>query len=140
MIRCRDHQHPLVILKLRQPCADNNEASVLASLLRSTPLPSAASTQPYANTPDSSFLAGRQLLSQRTASSVPPLPQLIGRELASGYGINGITGFVQCSAVLLPILNDFQECIDSGGNGSGCARIAARKIAQLACRSYCTCE
>ena len=130
MIECRDHQHPLVRLKLNAPEDSNVTASVFASLLRSTP----------SAKPKHKSVIDRSGLDVRAISEVPPIPRSIARNLSQDYGIDEVIGFVQCAVVINQILSDYERCIDRGGNEQGCARIAARNIAQLACRSYCNCE
>ena len=130
MIQCREHQHPLVRLRLKQPDTVNAEANVLASLLRSAPVPASLNTvRPH-----------RSVLLNQRSGEVPPLPTVISRTLAQDYGIGEIIGLVQCAVVVNQILSDYDRCIIRGGSEQGCANVAARNIAQLACRSYCNCE
>ncbi len=72
-----------------------------------------------------------------TASQVS-IPLAIVSKLASEYAINEVTGLAQCVGTLSGILNDYQRCID-GGSNVNCENIAARHIATIACRSYCSC-
>lgn len=67
------------------------------------------------------------------------IPAAIAAKLASDYAIDEVTGLAQCVGTLAGILDNYQRCVDRGGNVN-CANIAARHIAEIACRSYCTCE
>ena len=67
------------------------------------------------------------------------IPGAIAGKLASDYGISEVTGILQCVVTLDSILSDYDRCVDSGRD-INCANIAARHIATVACRSYCTCE
>ena len=67
------------------------------------------------------------------------IPVAVAAALARDFSIDQITGWIpQCVATVTSILNDYQRCVDSGSNVR-CENIAARQIATVACRSYCTC-
>ena len=67
------------------------------------------------------------------------IPAAIAVKLASDYSIDAVTGLAQCVGTLAGILSNYQRCVDSGSNVN-CANIAARHIATVACRSYCSCS
>lgn len=67
------------------------------------------------------------------------IPGAIALKLASDYSIDSVTGLAQCVGTLSGILDSYQQCVDRGSNVN-CANIAARQIATIACRSYCTCN
>lgn len=82
---------------------------------------------------------------------VPPLPETTGvmpseisipaailTKLASDFGISEVTGLAQCVGTLAGILSLYDECVARGT--VNCEAIAARQIATVACRSYCTCQ
>jgi hypothetical protein len=67
------------------------------------------------------------------------VPADIALVLARDYSIDQITGdLIQCIGTINGILDVYQRCVAQGTN-VGCDRIAARQIATIACRSYCTC-
>lgn len=67
------------------------------------------------------------------------IPAAIAAKLASDHAITEVTGLAQCVGTLAGILDNYQRCVD-GGSNVNCANIAARHIADYACRSYCTCD
>jgi hypothetical protein len=74
-----------------------------------------------------------------TLAQIPSIPATVALALARDYSIDQITGgTLQCVATLNSILSDFQRCVD-GGTNVRCENIAARQIATIACRSYCSC-
>ena len=140
MIRCRDHQHPLVTLRLNRPHAENDEANVYASLLTTEPSNAAELAGAASDTAAlTNLLASANLTAAAGGDEIPPIPRTIATKLARDYGVSTITGLVQCVVLLNQILSDHDRCVSGGGSATGCANIAARNIAQLACRSYCNC-
>src|SRR5262249_22599597 len=78
----------------------------------------------------------RQVVVPSGTASVPAAVALV---LARDYSIDQITGdLIQCIGTINGILDEYQRCVDRGTNVE-CDRIAARQIATIACRSYCTC-
>lgn len=75
----------------------------------------------------------------RVLPSQASIPAAIAGKLASDYAIDEVTGLAQCVGTLAGILDVYQQCVDRGGNVN-CENIAARQIAEYACRSYCTCN
>ncbi len=73
------------------------------------------------------------------AASQVAIPVTIAAKLASEHAINEVTGVAQCVGTLAGILDNYQRCVDSGSNVN-CENIAARQIATIACRSYCSCR
>lgn len=82
----------------------------------------------------SSVYESNEVLPQAAAS----LPGAIATVLAQEYAVYNIDGFVQCVGTLAGILGNYERCLAEGR--SGCAKIAARNIKNVACKSYCTCN
>lgn len=71
-------------------------------------------------------------------AEVARMPQPIALVLARDHAIETITGsLAQCIGTITGILSDYDRCTERGG--VLCENIAARQIATIACRSYCTC-
>lgn len=71
-------------------------------------------------------------------SEMARIPQPIALVLARDHAIETITGsLAQCIGTITGILNDYDRCTERGG--VVCENIAARQIATIACRTYCTC-
>ena len=79
---------------------------------------------------------GKQGLVPKDAATVPAQIALV---LARDYSIDQITGdLTQCIGTINGILDQYQRCVNRGTNVR-CDKIAARHIATIACRSYCSC-
>ena len=66
------------------------------------------------------------------------IPAAIVAKLASDHAVSEVTGLARCVGTLAGILDNYQRCVDRGT--LNCENIAARHIAEIACRSYCTCD
>ena len=137
MVKCKDHEHPLIRLSLKDPSPENREASVLADLARNSPL----NEINLLDEAEMSRGAERSLAtSPSSATSSQNLPRLVASRLASRHGVQSVIGALQCITLLGTILDDYDKCIENGGSTpTGCANIAARQIATLACTTYCDC-
>jgi hypothetical protein len=80
------------------------------------------------------------LARSKEVTEVPTVPTAIATILTEEYGIDQVTGSVECAAAIQGVLDNYDTCVGNGGSPDGCARNAARQIRNYACRSYCDCQ
>ena len=95
---------------------------------------SAASNTPMSQ--GKASLRGTETRESRSKSAVGGSVPVVGRVatiLLNEYSVSKIEGWAQCVGVVKGYLDYYEHCLPT------CAKTVARKIANFACKSYCSC-
>lgn len=70
---------------------------------------------------------------EKSAGGNVPVVGRVATILWNDYSVSKIEGWAQCIGVVKGYLDYYEHCLPT------CAKVVARKIANFACKSYCSC-